>query len=63
MASLSLSNSNASLTRNIAGCFLFLTLTRLFDGLGRVGSIDPLADNTFQLKLAGVIEDHRAVAL
>ena len=43
--------------------FLVLDLDPAFRRAGAVGQIDPLADNALQPKLAGVFEDHGAVAL
>jgi len=40
-----------------------LDLDPAFRWAGPIGQIDPLADYAFEPKLAGVFEDHRAVAL
>jgi hypothetical protein len=50
------------LTRSIAGCALFFTLTQLLERPARLGQIHSLRHDAFQLQLAGVFENTMAVA-
>jgi hypothetical protein len=42
---------------------LVLHLDPTLGGAGSVGQVDAFTDNAFEPELAGVVEDHRAVAL